>query len=291
MKRIHLANILLVCVLGTILLWPTSKKPITHESISTAYDSICMVSSGAHYASGVLLESGYVLTAAHVVDHDGDGKIDKNEETHTLRFQALPHFRYQAKVLAIGEIAFRQDVALLKPTEKIPLTGVKMMPSREYRALPIGTPVYTIGMQNGEFPGNVTDGRLVQKKTTSHLHRNSANTYFGNSGGGVFIGDRLVGIATAVGMGRLRLSVPMFDAKGIFHGQALVVYTVPLANSSLHVPVTSVREFIVDAELEDALREKPTRCPYESYFAVIGFNVALIVWLGLAFYVLRRWMK
>jgi hypothetical protein len=288
MKRIHLANILLICVLGTLLFWPKFEKQVVHESVSTAYDSICMITTGNHIASGVLLESGYVMTAAHVVDHNSNGKIDPSEETFTLKFPDLKE--YQAKALFLGDQKAKQDLAILLPTKGIPLLGVKIMSDEEYEGLQVGTPVYTIGMQNGSFPPNITDGRIIEKPYGSNAHRNSANTYFGNSGGGVFIDNKLVGIATAVGMGRMRLTLPMFGPDGSM-AFANVGYTVPLANSSLHVPATSAREFITTNNLEDALWEQPAKCPYEAWFAVAGFNVALAFWLLLIFRLMRRWMK
>lgn len=288
MKRIHLANILLICVLGTLLFWPKFEKQVAHESVSTAYDGICMITTGNHIASGVLLESGYVITAAHVVDQNSNGKIDPNEETFTLKFSNLKE--YQAKVLFIGDQDTKQDVAILLPTEGIPLLGVKMMSDEEYEELKVGTPIYTIGMQNGSFPANITDGRIVSMPYGSNAHRNSCSTYFGNSGGGVFVGDKLIGIATAVGMGRLSMSLPVFGPDGSM-AFINVGYTVPLASASLHVPITSTREFLTSNNLEDALWEKPVRCPYEAWFAVVGFNAVLVLWLILIFRLMRRRAK
>ena len=106
----------------------------------------------------------------------------------------------------------------------------------------------------------------------------------------MFVGNKLIGIATAVGMGRLRMSLPVFGPDG---SMAFINagYTVPLASASLHVPITSTREFIIDNGLEDALWEHPVRCPYEAWFTVAGFNAVLVLWLVLIFRLMRRWMK
>lgn len=295
MKRIHLANVLLICVLGTLLLWPNIKEPIIHRSVSTAYDSICMISSDAllgnqFFASGVLLESGYIITAAHVVDRNMDGVIDDNERFVDIKFPALGEEVFLAETIAVSKTPGTLDVAILNPTEAIWLPGVKLTSDEEYWSTKIGAPLYTIGMQNGDYPGNITDGRMIEMKPSSNSHRNSANSYFGNSGGGVFIDNKLIGIASAVGIGRQRLQVPIFSGMRQV-GVAIVPYSVPLANSSLHVPAPSIRQFLVENDLEEALWEAPTRCPYEAYFAVALFNLILAAWLFLIFKLMRRWMS
>jgi hypothetical protein len=254
-----------------------------------------MITSGSlgnqYYASGILLESGYILTAAHVVDRNMDGILDKNEKFTNVKFPALGNGEIKVETIAISKTPNKLDCAILLPTEPIDLPGVKLMSDEEYWSTKIGTPLYTIGMQNGSYPGNITDGRMIEMNLGTNAHRNSANSYFGNSGGGVFINNKLAGIASAVGMGRQTLQVPVFGPNGGLRGMATVPYTVPLANISLHVPVPSVRQFLVENDLEDALWEEPVRCPYHEYFAAGLFNVILAAWLFLIFKLMRRWMS
>jgi hypothetical protein len=280
--KIHFANILLICVLGTLLLWPEISEPIVHESVSTAYDSICIITSNSTYASGVLLESGYILTAAHVIDQNLNGIIDPEERIFNLKFHAID-FEVKAESIIVGDPRVDLDIAVIKPLKKVPLPGVRLMSASDYWKLKIGTPVYTIGMQNGEYPGNITDGRIISMNI-SHSHRNSANSYFGNSGGGVFKDDLLIGIAVAVGFGVRELNMPVFSPDGHQVGMVIVPYTVPLANSSRHTPASSIINLLREAHLMDlVLEERPAECPYKDYYAAMAFNTFLIIALLLAF--------
>lgn len=285
---------MLICVLGTLFLWPKLKEPVNYDNINVAYDSICMITSGTgenrFIASGVLLESGYVLTAAHVVDRNFNNKIDDNERFITVKFPALGDKEIQAEAIASDDV-LELDLAILNPQEEIDLPGVRLMSNEDYWNIKIGTPLYTIGMGNGEYPGNITDGRMIEMDRHSNAHRNSANSYFGNSGGGVFVDEELVGIAVAVGMGRQELRMPVFTPQGRQVGMVMVPYNIPLANSSRHVPATSIRNFLASHYLDDVLWEAPRQCPYTPYLAVAVFNLVLASLLFLVYGVLLKWMK
>ena len=291
MRRIHLANVLLICVLGTLLLWPNINKPVVHKSINTAYDSVCMIVTDSYTASGVLLESGYILTAAHAIDRNSNGKIEKNESIVMLQFSSANHFKVQATAIAIGSPKDGLDIAILIPDQEVPLPGVKLMATEEYWQLKIGEPIYIIGMQNGLYPASITDGRITSTKRGSHAHRSSATIYYGSSGGGIFTNDKLIGIVVAVGIGKQILPIPMYNQHGIQYGIVNVPYEIPLANSSSHTPAPSVIDFLIDKNLPDALWEHPPKCPYEAYFAVSGFNLALIFWLFIIFRLMSRKIK
>lgn len=296
MIKVHLANILLICVLGTLLLWPELKiEPPIDESVRTAYQSVCQITSETQEgsASGVLLESGYVLTAAHVIDRNQDGKIDDHEKVVKLTFPSN-EFETTATTLYCSDMREGLDIAILKPKDNIPLMGVKLMSAKEYWKLKIGTPVYTIGMQSGQPRANVTDGRIITTPKDKSHHRNSANSYYGNSGGGVFIGNKLVGIASQLGLGQHRLMVPIFSADHkrrvlMQVGTVSVPYQVPLANQSIHVSAPAVRDFVNTGKYDgEPLWERPVKCPYEDYYSVMGFNAALALFLLLVFKVMRR---
>lgn len=287
MLKIHLANILLICVLGTLMLWPNIIEPRNYPSINTAYNSVCMIETSDYCASGVLLESGYVLTASHVVDRNKNGKLENEEEVLFLTFSNADDFVTKADVVTFAHAEIL-DIAILKPRIPVPLPGVKMIPSREYYGLKTGTPIYTIGMPNGSYPANITDGRIIDIYGSVNEHRNSANSYMGNSGGGVFYDDVLIGISSKVGIGELGLDIPIFENREKV-GMQNVWYTVPLANVSTHVPVPAIRAFL-NRSLKDSLVETPIGYPYGEYYAAIGFNLGLIFILLAVFKVMRRYM-
>lgn len=294
MRSIHFANLLLVCILGNLLFWPENgPEPAAHESINTAYTSVCLITTNNMSASGVLLESGYVLTAAHIVDRNQNNKIDPEEKTLTLYFPTAD-FKTKATALASGNFKKYMDIAILKTDRVVPLPGVKLMTEEEYWSLKIGAPIYTIGMQGGFERANITDGRLITIEKDKFSHRNSANTYFGNSGGGVFVNNKLVGIASSLGMATQRMNIPIFYPNQRLRtltqiGMVSIPYKIPMANQSKHVSAPAIRKFLSNTELKnDPLEEALPVCPYEKYFVVMGFNAGLLVWLLVVFKLIHR---
>lgn len=294
MKKIHFANVLLICVLGTLILWPNIKLPTRHQSINIAYDSVCAITTGNYSASGVLLESGYILTAAHVVDRNMDGKIDNSEKFADINFPALNNDKVQAEVVISSNIPDELDVALLKLSEKIPLKGVSLISSTDYWRIKIGQPLFAIGMLNGRSPGNITDGRMIDMDppgTHAFKHRNSANSYYGCSGGGVFIENKLIGISSAVGLGEQYLSMPVLNVNKELIGYIQIPYEVPMSNDSIHVPAPAIQAYLKENGPEDVLWQRPIKKFYEPYLAVIIFNLILSTCLFLSFKIIKRLMK
>jgi len=194
MKRILFAILMLICTLGNTLFWPEPKpEPVLHESIRSSYDNICMITTSNSVASGVLLESGYILTAAHVVDQNMDGVLDDNEKHLKAHFASID-MEVEIEALAMGDLTWDDlDVAVLKPAQEIPLNGTRLMTDEEYQSLKIGTPISAIGMTNAVSPANISDGRIVNLDPDEHGHWSSASVFFGNSGGGAFVEDKLAG--------------------------------------------------------------------------------------------------
>lgn len=294
MKRIHFANVLLICALGTLILWPDIKLPIRHRSVNTAYSSICAITTGNLSASGVLLESGYVLTAAHVVDHNMNGKIESSEKFFNINFPTLNNYKVQAEVVLTSDDPNKLDIAVLKTLKKIPLKGVSLISEDLYWRIKIGQPLFAIGMLNGRSPGNITDGRMIDMSppaTHPFKHRNSANSYYGCSGGGVFVGDKLIGISSAVGLGEQYLMMPVFTPKKQLLGYVQVPYEVPMSNDSIHVPAPAIQAFLEKHGLNDVLWHRPVKKFYEPYLAVIIFNLVLGTCLFLSFKIIKYLMK
>lgn len=278
---------LLICVLGTLLLWPKAVPSNVDESIETSYNSVCLVVSEEARASGVLLESGYVLTASHVVDRDRDNYIAPEEESVTLYFPAIS-FETTAYVIANGNLSDGVDVALLLPMMHIPLRGSRLLTTDEYGKLTIGTSMMTIGMQSGRTPANITDGRIVSNNPTDTMHRNSSNSYYGSSGGGVFINNQLIGISVAIGYDVRPITVPIIEG-GAIVGFSEVWYQIPMANESFHVSAPTITNFIVRNRIQEALEIKEDTNIYQGYANVIIFNLLLILWLTVSYQIIVKW--
>ena len=182
---------LLLTLLPTTLL----ASPDIHPPIANAYQSTCAIQSNSRTrGTGVLLDNGYVITAAHVVDTNGNGKLDEKERLVELKFYSPKPLEISGWVILLGDPAckHRVDIAVIVPENPIysKVSVTETPPS-------IGTPVFTIGHPLGE-PPTITDGRISHPNKKGG--RSSIPVYSGNSGGGVFLSDsqNLVGIIVRV---------------------------------------------------------------------------------------------
>jgi len=175
-------------LLLALLLFPISisaQSLFIHPKISNAYQGTCAITTGNCFiGTGVLLDSGYIVTAAHVVDHNNDKLLDDTEKKVKVYFFSK-HLPVDCNVVAFGDITKTEpdgvflDIAVLEPSVKI-RSKLKL---RESPAL-IGTPIFTIGMTLGGPPA-ITSGH-INFPLNKYFGRTSAPIYSGNSGGGVF---------------------------------------------------------------------------------------------------------
>jgi hypothetical protein len=180
------------------LLLPTSlfAKTDVHKSIAKAYQGTCAIQShNRTRGTGVLLANGYVVTAAHVIDLNGNGKLEDKERIVDLKFYTPKAHKVTGWVILLGDPTSKRrvDIALIIPDKAI-YSKVKMV-----KAPGIGTPVFTVGHPLGG-PPTVTDGRVSHPNRQGG--RSSIPVYSGNSGGGVFLhgSQNLVGIIVRVTM-------------------------------------------------------------------------------------------
>ena len=162
-----------------------------HESVSKAYTGVASVMSNTDIiGSAVLLENGYIVTALHVVDFNGNGVIDQNEQRHKILIHNRQLF-VEADVVSSGKRFSGDDWAILKPTVVI-RSQVKI----HHMPLSIGAPIFSINSFNGEGP-LVIDGRVC--RPDGKIPTNSITVYFGSSGGGIFCSkcQNLIGIVVA----------------------------------------------------------------------------------------------
>jgi len=263
-KKILLCIVLWTISLGAFYVLPTPQKHPELSQEFSFYSSVCEISTGTRMGSGVLLESGYILTVAHNIDINSNGELDDNEKLINAHFHST-NFEVQLEVLAISDYTEdgEMDIAICKPAERVPLAGIRLCRNKEYWSdVKIGTAVRVIGMTNGQTPANITDGRLITRYRTEDLHRNSANSYFGNSGGGVFTEDGLlIGISARVAAGQIPVVTPVIDPRtGVPVGRVRTFIAVPIAGSSLHVSAPAINNFVIDQGYPEAL-VRSAKCP------------------------------
>jgi hypothetical protein len=189
----------ILAILLVLLCIGCGKQPTIAPDIREAYNATCKVENPRGVGTGVLLESGYVITAAHVVDWlMKDGNIDMFEaitNSVTFNIDGVSSV-HTALVVAMGDWQEREDldIAILR-IENPPKSSIRLTTHGDYKKYLYGEKIYTIGHTNGDEL-RVTDGRLDNHyKPNESLDRATCDVYRGNSGGGVFAEDgRLLGI-------------------------------------------------------------------------------------------------
>lgn len=232
---------ILQCALAAslFLLVSHTNKGDNSGTLDNAHGAICAISTSN--ASGVLLKNGYILTAAHCVDHNSNNEIDENEKIVIVRFDDE---YYATEVLSLTNwtnVAVEADLALLKPSVVVPRVGVNFATVRNYNLMALGDDIVILSNM-ASFPTTIADGRLISKN--HNIDRSNANVYFGSSGGGVFDGDyNLVGIVHAVGMvpQNVMIQIPVDEER-----TTLVMMELPhvLSNDSYFTNLNAIIEFM-----------------------------------------------
>jgi len=270
----------LVCVQ---LLSPEEEESKIHPEMREAYNATCRVQSRRSKGSGVLLNTGYILTARHCVDDDMDGKITPDERTVQIEFYGDTAEVSTATVTAIGSNA---DFALLKPEKNIRsnIPFAKEVPD-------IGEKICTIGLMAGETP-HITSG-FISTPTDSKLSKTSCYISFGNSGGGLFDDtNRVVGVVNAIRMqpvrGRLHIYIPSNGHLMSVHGSTR--HMDELNCMAFYVPIDTIREELMAKNLlvlVDGPPKQPFWGPWEVGLATTLLQVFLI---GLFIGVFRKYI-
>lgn len=187
-----------------------------------------------YYGTGILLKSRYILTASHVVDVDGDNRFTPKERDVRVHFYGDSQETYNARVVYNNS---KEDFAILQP--EIPEDIIGMAVSLENSK--VGTPVYTIGATNG-FPLRISSGHVAEPH--GDRHRTSCYISTGNSGGGLFEKNKVVGIINTVDIkpmhGHMNLLVPTND--GFVWTQGRIHINSEVNGVSGYVPIELIRE-------------------------------------------------
>jgi len=247
----------------------------------------CLVRTGKGLGTGVHLNSGYVITAAHVVDSDRDGYIRDDEDMvmcdffykdfiHSQKFEVI----YSSKNI---------DFAILKPILHSRYSKKKFASmSNVSPGLQNGKPgdeIFTVGAIRG-YPLIISKGFVGFSVDEYQM----ASCYIskGNSGGGIFNKDNeLLGIVTAVAIlqkyssGRIELSNPNVSAD-ILSGEVTIPVITELNGVCRYTSITSIRNDLNDrflGELLDKPRSKTLlekiQEPWIYGLVRVGFNLAL----------------
>lgn len=234
-----------------------------HIGLRDAYNAACKVESRNRRGSGVLLDTGYILTARHCVDVDGNGRITPNERKVKIEFYGDVAEVTTATVTTVGD----SDFALLEPVKKIRsnVSLAKVNPT-------IGQPINTIGLMDGE-PPHITSG-FISTPTDSDLSKTSCYISFGNSGGGLFDDkNNVVGIVYAVRMkpvyGTLGMTLPA-PGGGWMHVRGRVSHLDELNCMCFYVPINTIRSELEKKHLL-VLVDGPEKAP-----TVSSWNLGLI---------------
>lgn len=187
--------------LGCLVVVKHREKDVS-EQLRRSYTSVCLIKAGRHRGSGAILETGYILTAAHVVDLNRDNKISSNERNVKVIFGNGSVDEHNARVFYFNS---KMDFAIIKPHNACihVKDGVKigmMQPE-------LADKVYTIGCTIGQAP-ILSEGRVSYP--LNDKGRASCFVYSGNSGGPLFNTDsEIVGVVVGMGFAPKRDTVVM----------------------------------------------------------------------------------
>jgi V8-like Glu-specific endopeptidase len=271
-------------LLGWLITQNLLPKRIINDNLNGPYQSVACIQTGNMVSSGVMLKSGYLLTASHCIDRNCNGIIDDYEKFIIAEFVTDNGMAFTTTATAIaisGAADFDDlDIAILTLEDRPPITGADLLTIKEYDLLTIGTSNLILGMACGEKPANITQG-YITSKNNEYNHRSSATVYMGNSGGGVFTCDKkLIGITSKVGIDAASLIIPIFD-NGKLSGQMRITYPRYLANISFYVPVPAIRTFIEEEGLTDQVFPPLRKTP--KYFHFTIFNTINLLILSMVF--------
>ncbi len=231
----------------------TNPTPQINDSIRDSYNSACRVTVqhllGESRGSGVLLDTGFVLTAGHNVDLNMNGVLEESERDVKLEFFSPDGTAYscKARTVMMGK-APHYDFALLQPDHDL-RSNVKFDTT-----LPlVGDRIHTIGCPRG-LALHVTTG-LQSVPTNKSRARASFGVYMGNSGGGVFTeSEEVVGVVVGVGIDWRDLQVVTPIRRRKKNGKVVLRFYIGDGRYMQTLP--NWAEYVKSSDIYEALEEK-----------------------------------
>lgn len=216
----------------------------------------CQVLGQSGSGSGILLETGNVLTSAHVVDTNQNGILEDSEKNIKLIF-CDPDIKSIDKQTIEGEVVgfehtMMMDIAIIALKSNNLKSEVKLISDQNYQKLKFGDPVFTIGFQLG-MTMHRTDG-TVSFPIDPFVERTSITVLPGNSGGGVFNSqNECLGITKASMTEQQQIVIPLPGS-----GITIARFQKFIPNMSAYVPATKIRAWAKSVGLSDLI-DKPIK--------------------------------
>lgn len=252
------------------------KTPTQEDLIRNTFNATCTVDSLPFngYGTGVLLDTGYVLTAAHIVDGDMDKKLTPDERNCVLgfRFGLVP-----GRVVFIG----KSDFAIIEPFIDLRKYSSLTASNRVER---LGEQIYTVGAMDGRSP-HVTGGFISLPE--HNMSRASCFISGGNSGGAIISqSNEHLGVVSAVG---IRREFERIHLQRIENGKAkfmtmVVPRTTEINTMCLFTSTTSIRKELSERNFLYLLDLKKDDRPFLKYL----HNDPMIMTIQLT--VLKLWI-
>jgi trypsin-like peptidase len=276
---------LILSFIVTLIAAPLS-LPVSRDYESgmvKSFSSSCIVERNATdgLGSGILLDTGYILTAAHVIDFDQSGKLRPEQRLRTIRMLGETH------EATVAYIDTKNDFAFLKPIKAIRHKGAIVSKQRHR----LGDKVYAIGATDGH-PLNISPGLILTPGVNGHA-RASCYISVGNSGGGIFDSkDEMVGIVSMVGITQSRIGMSLTMPMPTEDGYELVrvfgttIFHEKVKNNCLFVPSELIRSelrkksasSLLDAPREQTVLEIATT-PAARDLVRCAVSLAIFLWV------------
>lgn len=256
--RLLVSFLIVFSMLLAAYIIPSTEIPI--DIPKGALNSTCVIHiDGNKGATGVLLDTGYVLTAAHAIDRDRNGVLSEKERRVNIEMfgSVVP-----ARAIALGE----SDWCLLE----LPVNVSFMGTTASKRKSKFGERIFTIGATAG-YNKHLTDGRV---SLPDHgFARASCPISGGNSGGAIFAEDGShLGVVVAVGMrnefDQFQVPIPMVRSgkRRLMIVTARMMRRVQISDICLFLPIETVREELAAKNLDFLLDVPPQPALLDSYY-------------------------
>ncbi len=184
-------------------------------------------------ATGVLLNTGYVVTAAHCIDVDENGNISSYERHPIVTFYGSIASVHTGYTIFCGKKE-GFDIAIIQlenpPPSHVSLGEVKF-----------GEELFTIGMTRG-FMSNISVGR--ESSPADGRARATIAAWTGNSGGGLWNKNQeIVGFASRIAMAQnnATIIIPIPTDDGIILVKGRFTTYSPLSNWLAYINVKEFR--------------------------------------------------
>lgn len=297
-KYTKIGLMLVICgaILGTLhtfLFIPEIKKrSVVEKNLRDQINATCRVKTKGSrwrnpmWGSGVELNTGYVLTAAHVIDTNRDGILDIDE-----REVGLEYFGDVADTTSATVAYFDndRDIAFLHPTK----TFGSVVGASKVQGL-LGEKIFTIGSMRRQRP-MITSGYIGATEENGY-YRASCYVTGGSSGGGLFKEStkELVGVVNTLQLKRrsFSLTIPLPSSGGTFRLlHTRPIYTIEMNSMAGFVPIQAIRSDLVAANKLYLLEQLPQPGVFDNpvNLAIIKtvFQTLLII---MSAYVARKYL-